>query len=172
MHNLISTTKLTTRATLTRWLPSRNILVIIWRIYRYQFKWNYCIFAFIAFSESKLDWKEKMKKMKKAWNYWLRKTWLLKCMEVTVSNNPLAVNMLKTVMSFFCISYLRSLHVKMRFMWFQDSYWKWNIVQGNKINFFFSLYLYCTLTKKLKLEFGQYAFRFFEQASARFELGE
>ena len=96
------------------WLPTTGILVVIRRIYLYQFKCKYlkkqklllqiyCIFKiyikfWTAWNKKKQKKKKKKKKwaseLKKFWNYWHRKTWLFKWIKDLVSGNFSVVNVL------------------------------------------------------------------------------
>ena len=97
------------------WLPTTGILVVIRRIYLYQFKCKYlkkqklllqiyCIFKiyikfWTAWNKKKTKKNKKKKKklateLKKFWNYWHRKTWLFKWIKDLVSGNFSVVNVL------------------------------------------------------------------------------
>ena len=75
---------------LRRWLLITSIFVIIGRIYGRQFKRRYLtnqkhFAAFVLYLEFALNFehfeKERAPYLRHIWNYWLRKTWLHKCMK-------------------------------------------------------------------------------------------
>ena len=89
---------------LKRWLRTTSILVVIERIYRYQFKSNclknHKVFAeffcsFRIYIKFPMFWKRQWASWIKCfWSYWLRKMCLFKCITGLVSENPLTVNVL------------------------------------------------------------------------------
>ena len=88
---------------MTRWLPTTSIVVVIERIYRYQFKSNYLknnesfayfFFIFGTYIKFPLFSKKWASEVKYFWSYWLRRMCLFKCITGLVSENHLTVNVL------------------------------------------------------------------------------
>ena len=91
-----------------RWIPTANILVVVERIYHYQFKSNYLknqsvfsrfLFYFFLFLVAALNLqcseKEKASSVKYFWSDWPCNFCLFNCIAGFLNDNPLAVNVFR-----------------------------------------------------------------------------
>ena len=96
-----------------RWLPTTSILVVVERIYRYQFKSHYLknhrLFAAFFYLFLVSTWNFQCSKKKWApyvnyfWSYWLRSMCLFKCMTGFLYENPLAVKVLTSLKNYWIL---------------------------------------------------------------------